>query len=140
MNEKRRAVFRTALGWAGLALADDGVVQVVLPRASRMAVLREMGAGRSAAGKAENGPVSRDLRRAVVLVRRFLTGGGPAEGLHADLRGSTEFQRAVWRAAQEIPYGETRSYGWIATRIGRPKAARAVGQAMGANPVPILVP
>ena len=52
----------------------------------------------------------------------------------------TPFQRAVWRALREIPCGETRSYGEIARRIGRPKAVRAVGLANGANPIGIVVP
>ena len=52
----------------------------------------------------------------------------------------TPFQLEVWRALQEIPYGETRSYSQIATRIGRPAAVRAVGAANGANPLPIVVP
>lgn len=52
----------------------------------------------------------------------------------------TEFQVAVWNALLEIPYGETRSYGDIAKRIGREKAVRAVGQANRANPIPIVVP
>ncbi|MDR9435220.1 MGMT family protein, partial [Pontimonas sp.] len=50
------------------------------------------------------------------------------------------FQEAVWDALQAIPYGETASYGHIAQAIGRPGAARAVGGAVGANPVPIVVP
>jgi len=52
----------------------------------------------------------------------------------------TPFQMAVWQAAQKIPFGETRSYGDIARAIGNPKAVRAVGQALGANPIPLLVP
>lgn len=52
----------------------------------------------------------------------------------------TEFQVAVLRALQEIPYGETVSYGEIAKRIGRPRAVRAVGAANGRNPIPIVVP
>ena len=52
----------------------------------------------------------------------------------------TEFQQAVWRALREIPSGETRSYGDIARRVGRPAAARAVGAACGRNPIGILVP
>lgn len=52
----------------------------------------------------------------------------------------TLFQREVWDALLEIPYGETRSYGWLADRIGRPGAARAVGLANGHNPVGIIVP
>jgi methylated-DNA-[protein]-cysteine S-methyltransferase len=52
----------------------------------------------------------------------------------------TEFQVAVLKALQEIPYGETRSYGAVAKQIGRPKAVRAVGAANGRNPIPIIVP
>lgn len=52
----------------------------------------------------------------------------------------TPFQRAVWSALQRIPYGETRSYREIAAEIGRPPAARAVGQANRANPVALIVP
>ncbi len=55
------------------------------------------------------------------------------------LEGS-EFDVVVWNALREIPYGETRTYGDIARRIGRPTAARAVGAANGRNPVPIVVP
>jgi O-6-methylguanine DNA methyltransferase len=57
-----------------------------------------------------------------------------------DLRGRTEFEVAVWRKALEIPFGEVRPYGWIAAEIGRPKAVRAVGTALGHNPVPLVVP
>ena len=59
--------------------------------------------------------------------------------LELDLRG-TPFQMDVWSALGEIPYSESRSYGQIAQKIGRSNAARAVGQAAGANPVPIIVP
>jgi methylated-DNA-[protein]-cysteine S-methyltransferase len=56
-----------------------------------------------------------------------------------DLRG-TSFQRRVWELLCDIPWGETRSYGQIAKALGRPKAARAVGRAVGTNPVSIVVP
>lgn len=57
-----------------------------------------------------------------------------------DLRGRTQFERDVWTKALEIPRGEVRPYGWIAAEIGRPKAVRAVGTALGHNPVPLIVP
>ena len=57
-----------------------------------------------------------------------------------DLRGHTDFERDVWHKALEIPRGEVRPYGWIAAEIGRPKAVRAVGTALGHNPVPLIVP
>ncbi len=56
-----------------------------------------------------------------------------------DLAG-TDFQREVWRALVAIPFGEVRTYGEVALRLGRPGAARAVGAANGGNPVPILIP
>ena len=52
----------------------------------------------------------------------------------------TPFQRRVWEALREIPYGETVSYGELARRIGNPKASRAVGAANGRNPIPIVIP
>jgi O-6-methylguanine DNA methyltransferase len=57
-----------------------------------------------------------------------------------DLRGHTDFERDVWHKALEIPRGEVRPYGWVAAEIGRPKAVRAVGTALGHNPVPLIVP
>jgi methylated-DNA-[protein]-cysteine S-methyltransferase len=52
----------------------------------------------------------------------------------------TPFERSVWDELRKIPFGETRSYGEIAQALGRPGAARAVGRANGANPIPIVVP
>lgn len=52
----------------------------------------------------------------------------------------TSFQALVWRVLLTIPYGQTRSYGWVARQIGSPGASRAVGNAVGANPLPIMIP
>ena len=52
----------------------------------------------------------------------------------------TEFQLRVWQALREIPFGETRTYGDIARRLGRPGAARAVGMANHRNPLPVFIP
>jgi methylated-DNA-[protein]-cysteine S-methyltransferase len=52
----------------------------------------------------------------------------------------TEFQLRVWKSLRDIPYGETMSYGQLATRLGNPKASRAVGLANGSNPIPIIIP
>ena len=55
-------------------------------------------------------------------------------------RGGTDFQRKVWREIEKIPLGKTRTYAEIAKAIGSPGAARAVGSACGANPIPLFVP
>jgi O-6-methylguanine DNA methyltransferase len=52
----------------------------------------------------------------------------------------TPFQKQVYRASACIPHGETRTYGWVASRLGNPSAGRAVGQALRSNPLPILIP
>ncbi len=65
---------------------------------------------------------------------------GRLRRLPVDLRGLTEFQRAVLLKTAEIPPGEMRPYGWIAREIGRPGAVRAVGSALNRNPVPVLIP
>ncbi|MBN1152267.1 MAG: MGMT family protein [Dehalococcoidia bacterium] len=57
-----------------------------------------------------------------------------------DRRGWTDFRSRVWDATRLIPYGQTRSYGWVAATAGQPAACRAAGQALHNNPVPILVP
>lgn len=75
----------------------------------------------------------------VEQIQEYLRGQRKAFDIPLDLRG-TEFQRAVWQALLEIPYGTTKTYSEIAREIHRPKAVRAVGSAIGANPVPIVVP
>ncbi len=57
-----------------------------------------------------------------------------------DLSAGTTFQQSVWRVLRMIPRGETRSYGWVAQQIGKPRSSRAVGAACGANPVPVVIP
>jgi O-6-methylguanine DNA methyltransferase len=63
-----------------------------------------------------------------------------ADRTRVDITGLTDFERAALTKAAEIPPGEVRSYGWIAREIGQPHAARAVGQVMARNPVPLLYP
>ena len=67
-------------------------------------------------------------------------GGDRRVQIALDWRGHTDFERDVWRKALEIPRGEVRPYGWIAAEIGRPRAVRAVGTALGHNPIPLIVP
>ena len=52
----------------------------------------------------------------------------------------TDFEKKVWVALTEIPFGETRTYKWVAEKIGKPSAARAVGRALSKNPIPIVIP
>ena len=76
----------------------------------------------------------------VAALECVLRGEQPEKLPPLDLSRGTPFQQKVWRALLEIPAGETRSYGEIAAAVGESGAARAVGAACGANPIPVLVP
>ncbi len=77
-------------------------------------------------------------RLADTIGRRL--GGDRRVRIDLDLRGHSPFELDVWHKALEIPRGEVRPYGWVAAEIGRPRAVRAVGTALGHNPVPLIVP
>jgi methylated-DNA-[protein]-cysteine S-methyltransferase len=79
------------------------------------------------------------LQKAVGQLEAYFSGRLQDFDLRLNMQG-TPFQLVVWRALQDIPYGQTISYGELARRIGNPKASRAVGLANGSNPVPIIVP
>jgi methylated-DNA-[protein]-cysteine S-methyltransferase len=79
------------------------------------------------------------LVEAVVQLQEYFAGERTKFDLLLELSG-TPFQRQVWLALAEIPYGKTVSYAELAAMVGRPRAFRAVGQANGSNPVPIVLP
>jgi O-6-methylguanine DNA methyltransferase len=84
-------------------------------------------------------PARRPDATVVRAVTRSLAEGRP-HGLAFDLRGISPFAGDVLHGALSIPRGEIRPYAWLAREIGRPRAVRAVGTALGHNPVPILIP
>ena len=80
---------------------------------------------------------SEDVRKLLKEVLKFFE--GQLLNLPLDLRG-TDFQRKVWAALQTIPYGSTSSYSDVARMVGKPRAVRAVANACGDNPVPLIIP
>ena len=80
------------------------------------------------------------LKQAMRQLTDYFTGKRTQFDLPLDLTGGTAFQQAVWQALLAIPLGTTASYGQISSRIGKPSAVRAVGAAVGRNPVSIIVP
>jgi O6-methylguanine-DNA--protein-cysteine methyltransferase len=131
-----------------VAASELGVCRVVLPKKDKKAVQKELISmecgvpSTSALSPKGRGSVKTPglLRKTVTLLRRYFSGERVPFDVLLDLRYYTPFQQAVWRTAADIPYGETRSYAWIARRIRKTRAARAVGQALGANPFPIIIP
>ncbi len=74
------------------------------------------------------------------LIKDYFNGKAALFDCRLDLSGSTPFQRRVWKATREIPYGQVRSYKWVAEKMGSPAACRAVGNALAANPLPLIIP
>lgn len=141
-------LFETNWGWAGLAATDHGICVVILPRRSKQdverALARELRRGgfadRTSEADVQLPDAHRWAVRGVEQLTRYLDGTVRAIDLPVDLRGGTSFQRKVWRLATRIPYGRVRSYRWLAARLGGRQYARAVGLALGANPIPLVVP
>jgi methylated-DNA-[protein]-cysteine S-methyltransferase len=107
---------------------------LVLPQPTREAALKLAGTAPESDEKAA------PLPELAERLRRYFD-GQPVEFIdELDISSGTPFQQRVWQAARRIPWGETRSYQWIASEIGQPKAARAVGQALGRNPLPVIIP
>ena len=132
------ALFDTAIGRCGVAWGERVVVGVQLPEAGERETRARMLHRFPTAGEAAPPPeVQCVIDRIAALLR------GEASDLSAvalDMDGVPEFHRRVYEAARTIPPGKTLSYGDIARRCGAPGAARAVGQALGRNPFPIVVP
>jgi methylated-DNA-[protein]-cysteine S-methyltransferase len=134
------AVFPTEFGWMAIAGAGDGITGVALPACDLNAALDRLCA------KLRLPPADmREVESAVfgTLTDRltaYMRGEAVEFQDPLDTSGWTDFRFRIWSATRLIPYGQTRSYSWVAAAAGQPTASRAAGQALHVNPVPILVP
>jgi methylated-DNA-[protein]-cysteine S-methyltransferase len=123
------------LGTVYLAAGPRGLVAVGLATDERNFVRGvARGVGKAPVRSAD------ELREARRQVQGYLSGKRESFDLALDLRGATPFQRSVLLAARRIPRGRVLTYGELATRLHRPHAGRAVGQALAHNPLPVLIP
>jgi methylated-DNA-[protein]-cysteine S-methyltransferase len=130
--------FPTAIGTCALVWRGDAIIGAALPEASEATARAMLGRRFPDAREAEPPAFVAD---AVDRVRRLLAGDAPdLSGIPLDLSAADAFERRVYDAACAIPRGEVRTYGEVAAALGAPGAARAVGAALGRNPIPILVP
>ena len=129
-------VTETALGWAGVALSERGIRYATLFHRNRASCLGEL-----AAFGASPNPSDPRVAEIEGLLQGYATESASSlDDYPVDLPECTELQRDIWLALREIPRGETRSYGWLARRVGRPSAPRAIGAAVGSNPIPLWLP
>lgn len=133
----KACIFRTPWGWIGVSETAKGIDAVVLPKASRQAVLSEL---RLSSATVVESRASPRLQEARAQLTGYLAGARRTFNLSLDLSQGTRFQQKVWKTLQRISYGRLRSYQWVALRVGGSRYARAVGNAVGANPLPIVIP
>jgi methylated-DNA-[protein]-cysteine S-methyltransferase len=128
-------VFQTNQGWMGILASPAGILTATLPQTTRRQALDLLGE------QVKQAAFSPDALSSITQrFQDYYSGKNTVFPDALDFSGATEFQRQVWQTAQLIPRGETRSYGWIAKQIGKPRAARAVGQALSKNPFLVIVP
>lgn len=129
-------LIETPIGWMGVLASDSGLTRATLPRPTPTESLSLLG---TSGLRAAHRPELFDRLREK-LAAYFDGGEVSFDQERIDLGGATEFSRAAWAACQNIPYGQTRTYGWLATQAGRAGAPRAAGQCMARNRLPIIIP
>jgi methylated-DNA-[protein]-cysteine S-methyltransferase len=132
------AIFETPIGACGIAWGPRGITGLQLPEATAQGTRSRM--RRRWAGAAETPPPP-DVQRAIDRVLALLAGEAVDLGdIPLDLEAAPDFHRKVYEVARTIPPGQTMTYGDIAKRLSVPHESREVGQALGRNPVAIIVP
>jgi methylated-DNA-[protein]-cysteine S-methyltransferase len=131
-------LFETPIGTCGIAWSNQGVVGVQLPEATEARMRARL--NRRFPGIEETPPPPH-AQFAVDGILGLLSGTSTdLRAVELDTDGVPTFNQRVYEIARTIPAGSTLTYGEIATRMGEPREARAVGQALGQNPFPIVVP
>jgi O-6-methylguanine DNA methyltransferase len=125
--------FKTPWGWIEIAASTRGITSIDLSPSTIGTAARHQQVG-------GDGAVAVILAEARAQLLAYFQGARREFSLPVDWSAGTPFQRKVWRAITRIPYGRARSYQWVAARVGGRQYARAVGMALGANPVPVVVP
>lgn len=130
-------IFKSPWGWIGISESAKGINGIALPKQSKQAIDKVLRDQSREPFQAASSPRLEAARRQLL---DYLAGTRHTFDVPLDLSQGTVFQRQVWRTLQRVPFGKLRSYQWIAARVGGPQYARAVGNAVGANPIPIVIP
>ena len=139
MSERGFALFETAVGPCGVAWGPDGILGVQLPEGDAARTRARL---RRRFPQAREAETPEPVRSAVAAIQALLAGEPRAlSDVVLDWAGIGPFERRVYEVARAIPPGATLTYGEVAARLDKaPLAARDVGQALGRNPFPIVVP
>jgi methylated-DNA-[protein]-cysteine S-methyltransferase len=138
MTTQGFALFETPIGTCGISWSARGIAGLQLPEATAEATRARLGRRWPDAVESKPPPgVGRAIERVLVLLK---SGKADLADIPLDLEAAPEFHRRVYEVARTIPPGRTMTYGEIAKRLGVPHESREVGQALGRNPIAIIVP
>lgn len=138
MTSPAFALFESPIGDCAVVWGEQALLGVYLPEADAQALRTRI--QRRFHGAAEAAPPA-EVQRAIDAIGELLRGGeNDLQSVEIDMSRLPEFNQQVYAIARAIPPGRTRTYGEIAAELGDPLLARAVGQALGSNPFPIVVP
>ncbi|MEW6096213.1 MAG: methylated-DNA--[protein]-cysteine S-methyltransferase [bacterium] len=129
--------FNTKCGWIGIAANDYGLIAMVLPQTEKGKVLSLIKKRVFKKDLVMDEEYFKEIKNSLIA---YCEGKKVTFNYLLDLRFATNFEKNVFKATQSIPYGEARSYQFIAKEVGSPKAFRSVGQALKKNPLPIIIP
>jgi len=135
VNKYPYDIFSTRFGWIGVLYSNNGLRFCVLKRTASQAFEAIK------AEAMESSLIASSETYVKAILQQYMSGvEDNLRLITIDLIGQSTFYSDAWKACRNIPLGQTRSYTWVANKIGRPRSQRAVGRAMASNPIPIVIP
>lgn len=131
----RYVIFQTSFGWCGIVFSEWGIKEVHLPEIKKEKLRKSI-----LDGNKNIFEDSLSTKEVISDVCNYFGGNSVQFNYSLDLKSMTGFQKLVYQETMKIPFGSLRTYKWLAEKTGTPGGARAIGNALGRNPVPLIIP
>ena len=135
MSTDTYAIFKTSLGWCGIIYGKQGLIKIYLPGMKKEKLEKII--------HFYNKSIVERSGRIRILIRNicgYFKGKNVRLNFPIDMEAMTEFEKKVYKQTIKIPFGKVKTYKWLAEKAGVPNGARAVGNALSTNPVPLIIP
>jgi methylated-DNA-[protein]-cysteine S-methyltransferase len=140
MNFLQKGLFKTASGWCAAAWTAKGLSALVIPQKNQETALKKLGQYLPPQPVEFWDRPLQPVPSGIQSETKKALAGKPFQTVPVDLFFLTDFQKKILTATTQIPWGQTRTYGWTALKAGSPRGFRAAGQALNRNPVSLLIP
>ena len=135
MSDTQYAIFSTSFGWCGIIYGNNGIKKVYLPGIKKEILKNTI--------LTANKDITENITKIEALMNdicKYFDGKKVQLDFPVDLNTITEFQKKVYKKTMQIPIGKVKTYKWITEAVGIPGGARAVGNALSKNPIPLILP